>query len=459
MSTSVLPTSSASTPIQSSVRVWRERVLLFAVFFAVLAVFPVYTPFDSKLTLPTTVSMLREGNIHLDEYAPTFESFRHGIDEREGHLYNYFPLGPSLAALPMVVVVDGFTRAAAPLGGLHPGLAKFLENWRHAYDTTGLVDLKVWDGPQRLFASVLIAVAGVVMFGVGTSLRLSRQRALLLATLFVFCTPLLSTASRALWQHGPSLLCLTFVLLCLVRARETPGVAGWAGLPLALAYVMRPTNSISVLLVTLYVVWTYPRQAWRFFAGALVVAVPWMTVNFVHYGSVLAPYYEPQRLELVASRVAEALAGNLVSPARGLLVFTPVLLLGVWGLVMEWRARTFSRLHVLLLVAVALHWVTISTFPHWWAGHSYGPRFFTDMVPYLVFFLVPVVRELNWRGPEARRGLTATFAVLAVVSLGIHIHGASSRAVYKWNSFPLDVDAHPERLWDWKDAQFLGRRR
>ncbi|WP_342376191.1 hypothetical protein NVS55_33680 [Myxococcus stipitatus] len=459
MSTTVLPSSSASSPVHSAARVWRERGLLFGVFFAVLAVFPVYTPFDSKLTLPTTVSILREGNIHLDEYAPTFETFRHGLDERDGHLYNFFPLGPSLAALPMVVAVDGFARVAAPLGSVHPGLAKALEDWRHAYDTTGRVDLKVWDGPQRLFASALVALAGVVMFAVGTSLRLSRPRALLLAALFVFCTPLLSTASRALWQHGPSLLCLTFVLLCLVRAKETPSAAGWAGLPLALGYVMRPTNSISVLLVTAYVVWTYPRQAWRFFAGALVVALPWMTLNFVHYGSVLAPYYAPQRLELVASRVAEALAGNLVSPARGLLVFTPVLLLGVWGLVLEWRARTFSRLHVFLLAGVALHWVAISTFPHWWAGHSYGPRFFTDVVPYLVFFLVPVVRELEWRGPEARRARTATFAVLAVVSLGIHIHGASSRAVYRWNSFPLDVDEHPERLWDWKDAQFLGRKR
>jgi hypothetical protein len=258
-----------------------------------------------------------------------------------------------------------------------------------------------------------------------------------------------------MWQHGPSLLCLTGMLLCLVRAREAPRFLAGGGVLLALAYVMRPTNSVSVLLLSLYVLWTHPRQAWRFFVGALLVAAPWVATNWVHYGSVLAPYYEPQRLELSASRVAEALAGNLVSPARGLFVFTPLLLLSLWGLVLDVRARAFTRLQGFLAAAVVLHWFAISTFPHWWAGHSYGPRFFTDVVPYLIFFLVPVVRALDWR---SRRPLTAAFATLATLSLAIHLHGASSRAVYRWNSLPLDVDAHPERLWDWKDPQFLGRR-
>lgn len=441
----------------SKPRVWRERVLLFAAYLAILAAFPVNTPFDSKLTPLTAVSLLREGNITLDEYAPTFEKYHHGVYELNGHVYNFFPLGPSLAALPLVVLTDLTVRVLEPLGRLHPALARPLERWRSLYDTTGDINLETWNDAQRLFASALVALAGVVMYVLGT-LTLSRPRALLLATVFIFCTPALSTASRALWQHGPSILCLSLVLLCLVKARTEPRWAGWAGLPLALSYVMRPTNSLSVLLLSIYVVWTHPRRALKFFAGALVVAVPWCAVNLANYGEVLAPYYHSDRLETNAALFSEALAGNLVSPARGLLVFTPVVLLSFWGLVLEWRARTFTRLHAFLLAVVVLHWLAISTFPHWWAGHSYGPRFFTDMVPYLVYFLVPVVRALGWNGEGARRSLTATFAVLALISLSIHIHGASSRKVYQWNSTPVDLDFHPERLWDWKDPQFLGRR-
>ncbi|MDC0712386.1 hypothetical protein POL68_28240 [Stigmatella sp. ncwal1] len=435
-------------------RFWREMGWLCAGFFALLALFPVTTPFDSKLTLLTTNSLLNEGNIELDEYTPTFKKYGHGLFEKNGHAYNYFPLGPSLTAVPMMALVD----AGVWLAQVHPTLEKATSRWRQNRVATGEVNIDYWDDPQRLFASVLMALAGGVMYALGLQTGLSRARALLLASVFVFCTPVLSTASRALWQHGPSLLCLALMLLCLVKARTAPQWAGLAGAPLALAYVMRPTNSVSVVLVSLYVLWTHPRQALKFFASAALVALPWMAVNRAHYGSILAPYFEPQRLEPSGLGFAEALLGNLVSPARGLFVFTPLLLLCFWGLLLEIRARTFTRLHGFLMVILVLHWLAISSFPHWWAGHCYGPRFFTDMVPYLVFFLVPVVRTLGWKAPGAPRPLTAAFTVLALLSLGIHVHGASSRSVYRWNSLPVDVDFHPERLWDWKDAQFLGRR-
>ena len=418
------PPELAAPPPPAAPRPWREAALLCAVYFALLAAFPVKTPFDSMLTVPAALSLLREGNIDLDEYAPTLEGYRHGVHEQNGHRYNSFPLGPSLVAVPFLLLMDIAARAGEPLGALHPGLARAMERWRHDYDATGNIRLWVWDDTQRLIASVLVALAGAVMYAVGRQ-RLSRPRALLLATVFVFCTPALSTASRALWQHGPSMLCLSLVLLCLVKAQQRPAWAGWAGLPLALSYVMRPTNSISVLLLSGYVLWTHPRQALEFFAGAALVAVPWCAANLAHYGSLLAPYYEAGRLDTEAALFAEALAGNLVSPGRGLLVFTPLVWLSFWGVAMEIRAKSFTRLHGFLLAVVVVHWLTISTFPHWWAGHSYGPRFFTDMVPYLIFFLVPVVGALGWSGQSTRRPLTATFAVLALLSLAIHIHGAS----------------------------------
>jgi hypothetical protein len=28
-------------------------------------------------------------------------------------------------------------------------------------------------------------------------------------------------------------------------------------------------------------------------------------------------------------------------------------------------------------------------------------------------------------------------------------------AVHLWNLLPLDVDQHPERLWDWRDLMFF----
>ncbi len=54
-------------------------------------------------------------------------------------------------------------------------------------------------------------------------------------------------------------------------------------------------------------------------------------------------------------------------------------LLAWWGLVLLRYRRYFLAYCAMgLLVAVMgaillLHWLIISSFPHWWAGHSYGP--------------------------------------------------------------------------------------
>ena len=32
---------------------------------------------------------------------------------------------------------------------------------------------------------------------------------------------------------------------------------------------------------------------------------------------------------------------------------------------------------------------------------------------------------------------------------------STSMAVQNWNTSPVDVDKNPQRLWDWRDAQFL----
>ena len=55
---------------------------------------------------------------------------------------------------------------------------------------------------------------------------------------------------------------------------------------------------------------------------------------------------------------------------------------------------------------------------------------------------------------RTRRGWRAPAALVAL-SVLVNFRGASSPAVYRWNVDPVDVDQRPERLWDWRDPQFL----
>jgi hypothetical protein len=68
-----------------------------------------------------------------------------------------------------------------------------------------------------------------------------------------------------------------------------------------------------------------------------------------------------------------------------------------------------------------------------------------------VLFLIPYFQ--NWE--RFAPALRTLFAALALVSFAIHLRGGWSAAVYRWNVDPVNVDRHPERLWDWSDPQFL----
>jgi hypothetical protein len=106
---------------------------------------------------------------------------------------------------------------------------------------------------------------------------------------------------------------------------------------------------------------------------------------------------------------------------------------------------------------VVLHWVAISAFPHWWGGYSIGPRFFTDVIPYLLYFLLPVIAELGFSRGIRRAALATIFSLLLAKSFYAHHRSANSWRVPGWNETPVSIDKHPERVWDWSDIQFLRR--
>src|SRR5262249_24483798 len=133
----------------------------------------------------------------------------------------------------------------------------------------------------------------------------------------------------------------------------------------------------------------------------------------------------------------------------GLLIYTPICLFALWSMVRgKWRTPLAPWLTALAI----LHWFVISSHTiNWWAGHCYGPRFFTDLTPVFVLFLIPYVEHLN----SFARWRRAVFIALALVSGAMHLRGGWSKAVYYWNIDPVYLDQHPERNWDWSDPPFL----
>ena len=250
------------------------------------------------------------------------------------------------------------------------------------------------------------------------------------------------------------MLAVAVVLVLLHRLEEREAGALPLGVAVAAAFAVRPTNTVVVLAVTAYVALRHIRELPRYLAGAALVAAPFVLHSVSVWGAPLPPYFAPARVAH-AGTFAEALAGNLVSPARGLLVYSPILILVPVGIVLAVRRGTRRPLVVLAVGIVVAHWLVISSFPHWWGGWCYGPRLFTDMTPLLVWLLLPALDALGrvqrpWRIPAV-----AAVGLLAAVSVAMHFRGAVDTDTGAWNARPVSVDDAPGRLWDWSDPPFL----
>jgi hypothetical protein len=250
------------------------------------------------------------------------------------------------------------------------------------------------------------------------------------------------------------MLMLSSTLYLVLLAGKRPRMIQFAGMTLAFAYVIRPTNGIPLLLFTLYVILAFRRYLIPYLLWGMAVLIPFFLYNFTVYHSLLSPYYSLKRL-CSNPDFLEALAGNLISPGRGLLLYSPVFLLSVYGMILKARGNGFRRLDAVLTGALVLHWLSISAFKHWWGGHSFGPRLFSDMVPFCIYFLIPVIERIRETGAGGKALLISAFVTLAVASFFIHCRGANSYAVYAWNYEPINVDRAPARIWDYTDIQFL----
>jgi hypothetical protein len=243
------------------------------------------------------------------------------------------------------------------------------------------------------------------------------------------------------------MLVLAAALLLLVRARRRPALAGWVGLLLAFSYVIRPTNSISIAVLGLYVALRHRAQLPWVILGAVAVAVPFVGYNVSTYHALLAPYYRASRLGAHGEFIT-AFLGHLVAPSRGVLVYSPVLLYAIHGAVVGWKDPLVKA----VVAAIALHAVALGSFAPWTAGNSYGPRYWCDMMPYAMFLLAFSLRSL-----AARRARAAILGLALAVGASVFIHhrGVTSWAVYNWNIDPNGIDENRLRAWDPRDPQFL----
>lgn len=418
-------------------------VLLFAVTAVVYRHVSCPAISDAQYALLLSENLLRHRSFVLDRHIPRLPPERMGVHyvkngpdyrievARDG-LYYFFPPGTSLLSLPWVAAMD--------LGG------------KSVLDTEGRYDLEAERRVGADLASILMAALAVVHLSMAAIL-LPRSWALAVALGAAFATPLWSIASRSMWSHTWLVLLLGIVLRMLLahEVRGRPLNPLLLGTLLSWMYIVRPTAAISILGVTLYVL----ASQWRRLPALVATGLLWLSAfvlySLHHFGTLLPSYYRSSlRLH---PHYGWALLGNLVSPSRGLLVFVPVLLVVL--LVLLWYRRTLPcrRLVGLSLGVLAAHTLSISGIVPWWGGHCVGPRYFTDVIPWMTLLGAVAARATLDAG--AVRSPTSGAALLLLgAGVLMQCRGATSKAVQEWN-VPLVSQENPDRIWDWRHPQIL----
>ena len=368
----------------------RDLTLSLLVFLVVFSIYarcpPSYPCGDSEWTIPTAMSILREGNTDLDEYRDIVRDERCNTLIVDSHIYNYFPIGTSLVILPVLFVSDQ------------------LCSHLFSFDLDQYIRTAQPSFVELYLACLLVALSAVFVYQIAR-FYVKPVSALFLVLIFAFCTSSWSTASRALWQHGPSMLMLSIAMYLILLAKTKPWIIQIVSIPLALSCIIRPTNMISLVFVSLFVFLEYKRYFLGYFLCAMLVFAPFFIHNSLIYHNAMPPYFRPQRIGNNPD-FFRALWGNLASPSRGLFVFTPVFLFSIAAVIVKLRNGQFEKLDFFLLASILLHWVAISSFGHWWGGYSYGPRLFCDLIPYFVYFLISILAYMT-RLPFAPRALVS----------------------------------------------------
>jgi hypothetical protein len=412
---------------------------------------------DSNYSMLLSQSLLHHHSFTLDNYnlprlKPTQLLFHvsvgnlYQLEYIDDHIYYFWPPGSSILSLPFVALMNAVGISATNTDG--------------SYNPRGEITI------QAALAALLMALLASIFYFTSRLFLSPGWSAALLALSAALGTQIWSTASRALWAETWGIFLLGIVVLMLV-AQELGRYALRPALLatlLAWTYFVRPTFSVPIMALTIYIL-LYYRRLFLLYAA---VGAAWLAVfvgySWYHFHQILPNYFLVYQ-HFGVDTLWMAFLGNLISPSRGLLVFVPMLFLVGYFLIRYWRQVPLKKLAVLSFIIVLTHLIVVSSHSPWYGGHCFGPRYSTGIVPWL--FLLGVLAMRGWRtahtnarlnSPGFRRRTEASVGlVLLFLSVTINALGATERATWMWNVRPVNVDLQPDRVWDWRHPQFLAK--
>jgi hypothetical protein len=371
---------------------------------------------DTRPAVVSSISLARHATLDLSALSRDFSTLpvslrveipgvpRPGFERRGSRIYSAFPMGMIPLAFPLALTAE---LARADL-------------------TSAPVQYRF----EKMAATTITAIACGLFFLV--VLRLSQLRVAAAATLLLVLGSVIWTVMAAgLWQHGGVFLWSMVFLLVELLPPETGdgrrrgtfvalGIQGFVGTQLLLC---RPTAALFVAFLNL---WVLTRSRFRGLILGLINLFSLFAVlgfNLWLFGDLRGPYYI--RTNSAAHNwhlTAESLLGILFSPARGLFVFQPWLLVLLPLSLLELaRCSDRGRREFLPIAGLVLaHTLLIAAWQDWIGGWCWGSRLLAETVPLWMLLGLSGLKRLlsHLRGPIVLGGvLIISFSIHAVTAL------------------------------------------
>ena len=408
-------------------------------------------------SVPNTLlafNLLENHTLHLDTFRNSYfveKGFSYAFAEgNNGHLSSTYPIGPAIVTFPLYLLFYLYLKLIYYHG-------EFINLTSPNFEVLRLFFEKI--------AATVTTAGTVVLFYLSSRLKFNRSVSLISTFIFAFATNTWMTSSQGLWQHGISNLALVSSIFCLLKANRTSQVnqKKWlllAGVACGLLPGIRPTSTLFSIGIIVYSIFTYRFQVVFLFFG-LVSVIPSFAWNLYYFGNLSGGYSkmfnEPPYL-FTFNNFINAFLGTLISPSRGVLIFSPIVLFSLPGAYYVFKSRSEKDEKLVGCITICSIFLLISYFFYtvWWAGHSYGPRFTTDIMPVLCYLTNYFLTNhlLNQKKETLTKYYFLFFIILLIYSLFTQIIGAfSGVAGFLWNGIPLNADKYQYRLWQFRDSQ------
>ncbi len=347
-------------------------------------------------------AILQDHTLFLDgyeEFMASQYSIVYFASQNNGHTVSYYPIITPLAALPFYL--PGYI--ALKITG-----AQLVQDSPYFIPAT-LMSMRL--------ASITITILAVIIFYLSLRKVTGEKWALVTSVALGLTTEYWSIGSMLLWEHEMSALLLSLILYVIIDDMQKPSRNSflYIGLLTVLLLFNRPSD-LPLAAPGIYYALKTPGLGKRHLLLIILFALPILLVTVYFTGSPIAGYMDKwSGFNIVA--FSKKLTAQFFDPEHGLLIYTPIVLLSIPGVIGALKDPRWRSLTLVILFSLVVFTLIITCYSYT-PGQCYGPRYYTEAMP--LFFLY-----IGMLSPDIKKALwfSASFILLFAFSFIIQLYG------------------------------------